>query len=78
MLSATYLDIAHAAAELTVTVGIIEASMDAGAVQWPDEVKGNFADKVELLYDNLQAELGEFIEFGRALDEQDDDEDEDS
>jgi len=59
-------------------VGIIEASMDAGSYQWPDEVKGNFADKVDLLHDNLQAELVEFIEFGRALDEQDNDDDEDS
>jgi len=58
-------------------VGIIEASMDAGPGQWPEAVKENFEAKVDLLHDNLQAELGEFIEFGRALDERDDN-DEDS
>jgi TRAP-type uncharacterized transport system substrate-binding protein len=69
---ANYLDIAHASAELAVIVGIIEGTMEAGEGQWPDEVKENFEEKVETLVEALQNEIVEFIEFGRALDADED------
>jgi hypothetical protein len=49
-------------------VGIIEATMNSGAGQWPEDIKRNFEEKVQGLVDNLEREMGEFIDFGRALD----------
>lgn len=58
-------DIASASAELSVTIGIIEAAVDQDA---PEEVKENFQEKVEQLHDNLRREIEEFIAFGEAYD----------
>ena len=70
-LIASYSDIAHISAELAVTIGLIDASQHLDDA-WPEEVKGNFQEKVDMLSQHLQNELVEFMAFGQALDERED------
>lgn len=61
-------DIAMAGAELSVTVGIIEAAVMQGDT--PDEVKENFTAKVDAVVEYLHNEVVEFIGFGEAYDDE--------
>ena len=53
-----------------MSIGLIQASM-AMDDNWPDDVKENFQTKIDALHENLLRELGEFLEFGKALDGED-------
>jgi hypothetical protein len=59
------------AAELAVTIGLIEISIGTEDV-WPEEVKGNFQQKVDDLNEHLLGQVLEFMQFGSALDDADD------
>jgi hypothetical protein len=58
-------------AELAVTIGLIEVSIGTEDV-WPDEVKENFHQKVDDLNEHLHGQVLEFMQFGSALDDADD------
>ena len=60
-------DIARAASELAVTVGIIEAAVHQNDEQ-PDEVKENLEAKVDEVVEYLDRQQQEFIGFGEAYD----------
>jgi hypothetical protein len=62
-------DIAHAGAELAVTVGIVEAAVMQGE-DTPDEVKENLEAKVASIVEYLQREQEEFVGFGEAYDDE--------
>jgi len=79
MPDAGYEDIAVAAAELAVTVGLIQVSMQrppedldpleglTGA--WPEEVRENFQEKVDQTVERLREMTQEFLQFGEVYDE---------
>lgn len=62
-------DIAHASAELAVTVGIVEAAV-MQQEDTPDEVKENLEAKVEAVVQYLRREQEEFVDFGEAYDDE--------
>lgn len=45
--------------------------MSVGESAWPDEVRTNFQEKVDTLVEALQNEILEFVQFGEALDNDD-------
>jgi hypothetical protein len=51
-------------AELSVVIGMFESSMDTN--EWPDEVKENFAEKVDTLVEHMHDEVTEFLAFAEA------------
>jgi hypothetical protein len=63
---ADFRDIAMAGAELSVTVGIIEAALYQQ--DSPEEVKQNFAEKVDDIHTALRRDIEECISFGEAYD----------
>ena len=60
-------------AELSVVIGMFEASMDTN--EWPEDVKENFAEKVDKLVDHMHDEVTEFLQFAEAYEGGDVDED---
>lgn len=62
-------DIAHASAELAVTVGIVEAAI-MQQDDTPDDVKENLEAKVDEVVAYLQRQQEEFVGFGEAYDDE--------
>ena len=65
---ANFKDVAGAATELAVTLGIIEAAIATNGDETPSEVEENLGEKAQEIVDYLERQTQEIMGFGEAYD----------